>query len=310
MFICSEHTRSALNIFQLPKVGVVTLRNFINNNRYISKENIYNSFCELNKISNNIETHFNKSDIIIDECIKYDIGILSLFDDNYPKELRNIPDPPPILYIKGNINIINNISIAVVGTRKPSNYGKEVAYRISKSLAANNITVVSGLALGIDTQAHKGAIDANGTTIAILAHGLDIVAPTSNTELAESIINNNGMLISEHPPKTPPRPPEFVRRNRIQSGMSYASIIVESGKEGGSIHQARFTINQNRKLCVVMPDNSNNNTIAQDFTKDGALYLINEYNAIILKNSNDLNLLLNDINLPKNNTNTQLNFQW
>src|SRR5690606_7231760 len=124
--------------------------------------------------------------------------------------------------------------------------GARIARTIGRYLARRGYVVVSGLALGTDMMAHLGVLDVGGKTVAVMAHGLHMVSPPSNTDLGEEIVRKGGALLSEHPPGTPPRRAEFVKRNRLQSGMSLASIVVESGVSGGAIHQARFTKQQQR----------------------------------------------------------------
>lgn len=310
----TNKTRFLLSLLQVPNFGNGSLRNFIiKNHDRINDSNVFDLFINsYPKYSINVNTLINYSDDIVDKCERDNIGLVSILDDSYPIHLKNIPDPPPLLYYKGNISILNKfISVAVVGTRKPSKYGLEVAYRVSYTLASKGFSIVSGLALGIDTSSHKGALDAKGLTVAVLAHGLDSVSPASNKELAICILDNNGLLLSEHPPLTPAFPPEFVRRNRIQSGLSRASIIVESGKEGGSIHQAKFTLKQNRVLYVVLPLTPS--VANKDFNRAGADYLSAEYNAKILRSSDDLKSIYNDLILSNEKvigSPDQLEFQW
>jgi DNA processing protein len=169
--------------------------------------------------------------------------------------------------------------------------GRSWARQIAELLALNDITVVSGLALGIDTEAHIGALSGRGGTVAILAHGLDQITPSSNRPLADKILANGGVLLSEHPPGVPPRRAEYVRRNRLQSGMSVCSIVVESGREGGAIHQARFTRSQGRDLFTVVPPKGMAGAAA--FNNDGAEYLTSEMNARALTKREDLLTLVN-----------------
>lgn len=210
---------------------------------------------------------------LVRECAALRINILSVADREYPPCLKAINDFPPIIYVKGSIDALSAWTcVAVVGTRDASPVGETWARKIAKTLAQESVTVVSGLALGIDTCAHEGALDGGGLTVAILAHGLDTVAPTRNRQLAERILQKGGALVSEHRPGTPPRPPEFVRRNRIQSGLSVASIVVESGVEGGAIHQANFTCAQGRQLFTALPPEALRD--AHGFNDEGSRFLI------------------------------------
>ena len=223
---------------------------------------------------------------ILEQCQSHAIRVLSVLDSDYPDELRTIVDAPPLIYMRGNLNALKPIKVAVVGTREASDSGKKIAHRIGEVLAANDITTVSGLALGIDTAAHAGALAGGGPTIAILAHGLHMVAPASNRDLADKILDAGGALMSEHAPGVPPRRPEFVRRNRIQSGISMGSIVVESGAKGGAIHQASFTKKQGRILFSVLPPAQY--LSRSQFNRSGADHLISEYGAIPIANAMEL----------------------
>jgi DNA processing protein len=154
----------------------------------------------------------------INTCIENEIGVLSVQDEKYPKILRDIPNPPEKLYFLGDISALDN-GVAMVGARVPSVYGVKQAEWISYELASNGVTIISGMARGIDTLCHKGALKANGRTIAVLGCGLDIAYPHENEELM-NIIAKNGAVISEYPLGTPPLPAYFPQRNRIVSGLA------------------------------------------------------------------------------------------
>jgi DNA processing protein len=219
-------------------------------------------------------------------CEDNGIGIISPLDDPYPLPLRWIKEYPPILYTLGNQEILRGVAVSVVGTREASHLGRSWARQIGELLALSHITVVSGLALGIDTEAHIGALKGNGGTVAVLAHGLDKITPTSNRPLADEILTNGGLLLSEHAPGVPPRRVEYVRRNRLQSGMSVCSIIVESGREGGAIHQARFTRSQGRDLFTVVPPKET--TGVASFNHGGSEYLTQEMSARAISSREDV----------------------
>jgi DNA processing protein len=225
------------------------------------------------------------------------VAVLSLCDDAYPERLRGIEEAPPLLYVKGEITALSMPAVAVVGTRQASEHGLRAARIIAKFLISQNFCVVSGLALGIDAAAHEGAVEDRGVSVAVLAHGLDTVAPTSNRPLAKQLLDFGGALVSEHPPRVPPRPAEFVRRNRIQSGLSLCSIVVESGAVGGAIHQARFTRTQGRPLLVVSPKEN-----GAGFNSAGAHYLIETLEAISISGTKDLAVILSRIRAAKGAT--------
>jgi DNA processing protein len=176
--------------------------------------------------------------------------IISFGEPNYPRLLSQIPDPPPILYVCGNISYLESLTVAIVGSRKPSIAGFENAFKFSYDLAKCNMTVVSGLALGVDAQAHKAAISAGGKTIAVMGTGIDNTYPRTHKELARKICEN-GLLISEFPLKTLPRSGHFPRRNRIISGLALATLVVEATEMSGSLITARFALEQNRDVFAI-----------------------------------------------------------
>lgn len=227
-------------------------------------------------------------DKILEECARCEIQILSLIDDAYPCRLKSIADAPPVLFVKGRVEALSSIGVAVVGTREASPPGRRAAHMVAEHFAKAGVTVVSGLALGIDTAAHEGALAGKGPTVAVLAHGLDTVAPTSNKKLATAIVDGGGALISEHPPGVPPRPPEFARRNRIQSGMSVASVVVESGSTGGAMIQAGFTKQQGRTLFAVVSKDPS-------FRIEGAQRLQAEFGAIPIAGLRDLRRAISEV---------------
>lgn len=182
-----------------------------------------------------------------------DVGIkwMSLYDDNYPSLLKQIYDPPVVLYYKGTIKPSDEKAIAVVGTRKMTGYGKAVTEKFTKGLVAAGLTIVSGLARGIDTVAHKTAIVAGGKTVAVFGSGLNIIYPLENNSLVEEIINSGGAIISEFPPDYPLAPGNFPLRNRIISGLSLATLVVEAAENSGSLITARLALEQGRDVFAV-----------------------------------------------------------
>lgn len=181
---------------------------------------------------------------------KLNIKVITIKDDKFSKQLREIYEPPFLLYYKGNIELLNQTSLAVVGTRKITAYGQQVVPKIVAPLVAQNITIVSGLALGIDALAHQTCINNNGSTIAVLGSGLDQIYPASNRYLAEKIINT-GLIISEYPPGTPPLKHHFPYRNRIISGLCLGTIVIEGNEDSGSLITAKYALDQNREIFAV-----------------------------------------------------------
>lgn len=181
---------------------------------------------------------------------KNEIKIITIKDENYPLHLKEIYCPPAILYFKGNLEK-EEYSIAVVGTRKPTSYGKQAALEIVRELAQNGLTIISGLAIGIDSLAHQATLEARGRTLAILGNGLDDIYPKSNQKLAEEIIQKGGALISEYPLGVPPLKQNFPYRNRIISGLSLGVLILEAPKDSGALITARYALEQNREIFAL-----------------------------------------------------------
>jgi len=181
---------------------------------------------------------------------QFDITILCMNDDQYPPLLRQIPDPPPLLYVYGQLSP-SDTCIAIVGSRTSTSYGESFTRSLAKDLVHNQITIVSGMARGIDTAAHKGALDANGRTVAVMGCGLETVYPGENKTLFHSIARNNGAVISEFSMGAKPEAYHFPSRNRIISGMSMGTIVVEAGNKSGSLITARLALEQNRQVFAV-----------------------------------------------------------
>lgn len=181
------------------------------------------------------------------------IQVWTLKDSSYPIYLRNIADPPICLFVAGQINFsaFNNVA-AVVGTRNPTNYGQKLAKDIARGLSENGVTVISGMAIGVDSLAHWGAIEGGSPTIAVLACGPDVCYPSSNRKLYKTILEQNkGAIISEYFPGTQPEKFRFPARNRIVSGLSQAVVVIEGGVTSGSLITARIAFDQSREVFAV-----------------------------------------------------------
>ncbi len=178
------------------------------------------------------------------------VKVLICEDPVYPSRLKEIYDYPPVLYVKGNLPAQDEPCLAVVGTRRPTIYGRQVTEEIVTDLARSKITVVSGLARGIDSVAHRAALDAGGKTIGVFASGLDIIYPRENARLAQAI-TECGALISEHPLGVKPKPESFPLRNRIMSGLSLGVLVVEAGEKSGALITAHQAVEQNREVFAV-----------------------------------------------------------
>lgn len=183
--------------------------------------------------------------------------IITFDDPRYPSLLKEIYDPPLVLFIKGNAELLTKNQIAIVGSRHASINGKETALVIAQHLAQQNLVITSGLALGIDAAAHKGALIGKGHTIAVVATGLDTVYPARHKLLAKEIVANEGLILSEFIPGTPPKAGHFPKRNRLISGLSKGTLVVEAEIKSGSLITARSAIEQNREVFAV-PGSINN----------------------------------------------------
>lgn len=210
-----------------------------------------NLFSSIGKYESIIQKFAKDYEFYINNNIK----IIPYWADNYPKLLKEIYDPPVIIYIKGELEIQDDYAVAIVGTRMPTPYGKNQTAKFTKVLIDNNITIVSGLARGIDTITHKTVVENNGRTIAVIGSGIDVHYPAENKYLYEKIAEN-GAIITEFPLGTYPDPENFPRRNRIITGLSVATLIVESRLNGGAMISANFAFDQNREVYAI-PGNIN-----------------------------------------------------
>ena len=207
---------------------------------------------------------------------KIDARAVLLTDADYPVNLRVIDDPPPVIFVRGNLLRDDVLAVAVVGTRRPSNYGRQLAEKLGRGLAAHGVAVVSGMAHGIDSQAHRGALAAGGRTIGVLGNGLDVVYPPEHRELQEQVARQ-GALISEFPMKTKPASFNFPQRNRIISGLGLGTVVVEAAAKSGALITAKFALDQNRDLFAV-PGNvtSKLSRGTNDLLKQGATLVTSE----------------------------------
>jgi DNA processing protein len=229
-----ENFDSPQTVFQagqddLIKVGVprITVRNILDYKDFDATER---ELCELPRLG---------------------AKIVKWHDPEYPANLRHIADPPPFLYVRGAMIADDNRCIAIVGARAASDAGKHMARRLGLELAAKGLTVVSGLARGIDSEAHHGALEGNGRTVAVMGCGIDVIYPGEHRKLAESIVENGGALVTELPIGTPPAAENFPGRNRILSGSCLGVVVVEAAEKSGSLITARMALEQDREVFAV-----------------------------------------------------------
>jgi len=212
---------------------------------------------------------------------KNNIQPLFFTDDSYPKRLRNCYDPPTMLYYRGTADLNAAKIIAVIGTRSHTEYGRQLTEKLVKELAAQNVTIASGMAFGIDGVAHKAAVKNNLPTVGVLAHGLDIMYPPEHSALAKEMISNNGGLLTEFPSCTKPDKHNFPIRNRVVAGMSDATIVIETNVKGGSMITANLAYSYNRDV-LAFPGRTTDNR------SSGCIKLIKEKKASLITGADDV----------------------
>lgn len=266
----------ANNVENLSLKKTIKLKTFLKQKKLVDflAKDIYNLKGTLN-IGLNKFNLFNEDTEVLNtlkyEMKKKNIKYISFYDEEYPNLLREIFDPPMILYYKGNIELLKKEvpKIAIVGSRKNTEYGSRCTMKFSRELSSLNITVVSGLAMGIDAISHMGAYKNKGKTIAVLGSGIDNPTPSVNKKLAEEILQNNGLIISEHNFNTVVRPYFFSMRNRIISGISSGTLVIEAGQKSGALITAKSANEQGRNVYAVPGSIFSTNT-------RGCHYLINQ----------------------------------
>ncbi|MEI0747566.1 DNA-processing protein DprA [Brachyspira pulli] len=267
----------ALN--QIDKVGDKRISELINH--YESVENIFEdkeeNIKELlekkfkSQISNFDKNEIlDKANIIVEKSKDYGIGILSLFDEDYPFNLKQIDNPPYILYYKGDLKKLRRNSIAIVGTREPTNESRKYSFELASKLSSLNISVVSGMAKGVDREAHLGAISSLVNTVAVLGNGIDTVYPSENLQIYNKLVEK-GIIVSEFEIGRKPDRMNFPRRNRIISGLSYAVVMVEAASKSGALITVDYALNQGRDVYIAPYDEKNNAYFGNHkLYKDGA----------------------------------------
>lgn len=256
------------------------------------KNEIYNIDGLSDDVKEKIIKNKNEDKIenLIYKLEKNNINTITLLDESYPKSLKNIYDSPYVLYIKGQILKEDELAIAVVGSRKSTSYGKWACEKFTKELAELGVTIVSGLAIGIDTIAHRTALNEGGRTIGVLGCGIDIIYPQKNKYLYDEI-SEKGAIISEFPLGTPPLPYNFPQRNRIISGLSMGVVVIEAQEKSGSLITANHALEQGKEVFA-LPGNINSifSRGTNKLIKDGAKLLldiediIEEFPCLVEKN--------------------------
>ncbi len=220
-------------------------------------------------------------DAEMDKLESMEVEAFTWHDDGYPPRLKEIYDLPPLLYVRGALLPSDERSVAIVGTRKPTPYGRQAAHQVTFDLARSGVAIVSGLARGVDGIAHRATLDAEQRTIAVLAGGLDWIYPREHRSLSESIAEN-GALVSEHPLGARPAPGNFPRRNRIMAGMTLGTVVVEANRGSGALITARHALEQNREVfavpgSILSPASAGTNALI----RDSAAKLITDHSDIL-----------------------------
>jgi len=267
-----SHFGNAEKVFNLTRDEIIRLEGF--------NDKIASGFEEAKSKAVELNSEFSR---IVDKAQKMGIKIYSFLDPVYPANLKNIYDAPPILYVKGNLTDTDIYSVGIVGTRFPSEYGKSVCKKITEELSALKIPVISGMALGIDSTAHVNCILNKNVTYAVLGSGVDHIYPYVNKKLYEKIVET-GAIISEFDIGAKPDKVNFPRRNRIISGISLGTLIVETGIKGGSRITASFALDQNREVFAV-PGNiySKKSEGCNDLIKKGQAKLVMTIDDILME---------------------------
>lgn len=191
--------------------------------------------------------------IQLDEADKFNARILSPLDEDYPKLLAATKDDPFLIYVRGRLSPLPEKSIAIIGTREPTLHGQKIGMKMTRHYAEEGWSIVSGLAMGCDGIAHQSALDARGHTVAVLAHGLQMIAPARHRALADAILGGGGALVSQYPFGQLVQRQQYVQRDRVQAGMAQAVVMIQSDVQGGSLHASRAAIDYDRWLIVPYP---------------------------------------------------------
>lgn len=235
---------------QLKLINEVNVENLIINFDLFKKESnsILNSE-EINKLEANFD--LNKLNGYISNLENSKIEVVTILSNSYSKLLKEIDNPPVVLYAKGDVSLLNSTCVAVVGSRRASRYGKDVTTQFSEALSKSDVTIVSGLADGVDTFAHTACLNAKGKTIAVLGSGVNEIYPATNTNLANKIVSDGGLIISEYKPNEKPQTYYFPVRNRIIAGLSKAVLITEATEKSGSMHTKNYALDFGREVFAV-----------------------------------------------------------
>lgn len=257
----TSHHRALLALLQIPDFGVRRIKVLLDRTGVEDASDLFDmkipDLLRVDGFGEHITKNFaqfddwDNVDSILERTQQMGAELISIDDEYYPPLLKHIFDPPVLLWVKGNKEALLADGIAVVGTRRASKYGLKQAKEWSEKITGAGLCVNSGLAYGIDAAAHRSALDSDGKTIAVLGSGIDVIYPARNSKLASGIIEKGGAIISEFEPGAAPDAVNFPERNRIVSGMSHGTLVIESAVKGGSMITARSALDQNREVFVI-----------------------------------------------------------
>lgn len=282
-----DHIRSLLTLLHLPGIGVVRAKKLIEHFGGAEKvlQADVKAWTEVDKIGAKtaqgmILPDYGYADKQLEKMLKYSAQVVSFWDEEYPAMLKEIYDPPLVLFYEGDLTVLKGDCFAIVGTRTPSQYGITMTKSISGGLAQRGFCIVSGMARGIDSEAHKAALAAEAATAAVLGCGIDVVYPQENSKLKKQI-TEKGVVLSEFPMGTSPEGQNFPRRNRIISGLSVGTLVAEAGLKSGALITAAYAVDQNREVFALPGDVTRS-------TSQGCNRLIKNQTAALASNADDI----------------------
>jgi DNA processing protein len=243
-----------ISLTKLKGIGNVTLRQLLHQiESGASIDEISQTSQKINKALESTPNYYDLMEADITSCINQDVSILSIFDPRFPKGLKADSKGPVFIYVKGNIDVLTQPSLAIIGTRKPDGLATEYAERVTSHFAQKGVPILSGLALGCDTIAHQTTVNLGGKAIAVLGHGLHMISPNQSFSLATSIVDTGGVLVSEYPMGTAPNKYTFVQRDKTQACIAEAILLIQSSLDGGSLHACRSSVKMGKKVFALPP---------------------------------------------------------
>lgn len=300
-----EMRRILLGLSLTPKVGWKTIQKIIiegidtscfdwNAQQWGDR---YNFLKEEQSVQLSLSVKEEKIKAIEESLDSKGISYITIIDEEYSELLKEIFDPPWILYTRGDISLLQKPALSIVGSRKTSQYGRLVTQKITPELVREGWVIVSGLALGIDAVSHDSTLKAKGKTIGVLGSGIDVIYPEHNRDIYQQI-QSNGLIISEYPPGIVPHPSFFPRRNRIIAGLSYGTIVIEAAKKSGSLITAHCALEQGREVFAIPGSIFDHHSV-------GTNLLIQQHGAKLVTNTQDILQELLHVSLPKGTENTR-----